>query len=128
MTSAGHLGDGAAVVADQVHVLVLVRRVGRRAVPEVGVADQPQPFEQVQAAVHRGDVHRRRRPLDLRADLLGRRVAELPDGVEHELALRGHPQPALVQRAAQRRRPAGPGLLPGRPNPHAPVRSPRPRW
>ena len=104
---AGHLGDGAAVVAHEVHVLVLVRGVGRGAVPEVRVAHQPQAFEQVQAAVHRGDVHRRCRPLDLRADLLGGRVAELADGVEHELALRRHPQPALVQGAAQRRRPAG---------------------
>ena len=103
MTSGGDLGDGAAAVADQVHVLVLVHRVVRRAVPEVGVAHQPQPFEQVQAAVDRGDVHRRGLALHLRADLLGGRVAEGADGVEHELALRCHPQPAFVQRAAERR-------------------------
>ena len=98
----GDLGDRAAAVAHQVDVLVLVHRVVRGAVPEMGVPHQPQPFEQVQAAVHRGDVHRRGLLLHLGADLLGCRMAEGADGIEHELALRRHPQTAFVQRAAQR--------------------------
>ena len=57
----GDLGDRAAAVADQVHVLVLLLGVGRRAVPEVRVPHQADPLQQVQRAVDGGDVHRRRR-------------------------------------------------------------------
>ena len=46
-----------AVPADQVHVVVAVGEVvGRRAVPEVGVADQAQLLQQLQRPVDGGDV------------------------------------------------------------------------
>jgi len=88
---------------DQVDVLVLVGRVGGRAVAEVGVVDQTDAVEQVERAVDRGDVDRGRGLLHLRADLLGGGVAERAHRVEHELPLRRHPQAALVQRVPQRR-------------------------
>jgi len=98
----GHFHDDPALVADQVDVLVLTGRVGGRAVAEVGVAHEADAVEQVERAVDRRDVHRRGRALDLHADLLRRRVVEGPHSVQHELALRCHPQAALVQRVPQR--------------------------
>ena len=109
----GDLGHPPAGVAHQVHVLVLLRGVGGRAVPEVGVADQADPLEQVERAVDRGDVHRRCRGLHVGADPLRGGVPERAHGVEHQLPLRGHPEPALVQRAAQRHR-SGPRARRGR--------------
>ena len=89
--------DAAADVAHQVHVLVLVDRVARRAVAQVGVPHEPEPVEQVERAVDRGDVDRRRRLLDALSDLFGRRVLQRPDRVQHELALRRHAQTPPVQ-------------------------------
>jgi len=95
------LDDRPAPVADQVDVLVLVLGVARGAVAEVGVPDQSDPLHQVERPVHGGDVDGGRGPLHAGADLLRGGVPELADGVEHELPLGGHPQPALVQRRAQ---------------------------
>src|ERR1700759_252629 len=51
------LGDLPAAPADQVHVVgVLGQVVGGGAVPEVGVADHAQLFQQLQRAVDGGDV------------------------------------------------------------------------
>ena len=95
------LVDRAAVMTDQVDVLVLGRRVRRRAVPEMGVLHDAELLQQVQRAVDRGDVHRGRRLLHPRTDGFRRRVAELDDRVEHQLALRGHAQATAVQRLPQ---------------------------
>ena len=51
--------DRAAGVTHDVHVLVLDRTVGRRAVPEVGVPDEAEFLEHLEVAVDRGDVDAR---------------------------------------------------------------------
>jgi len=97
----GQLGDLAAAVTHQVQVLVFLRGVGRCAVAEMGVADEPDAVEQVECAVDRGDVDRGCRALHLHADLLRRGVVQRAHGVEHELALGGHPHPALMAMSEQ---------------------------
>ena len=81
------------------------------AVAEVGVAQQAEFFEQLDRAVDRGQVD----VGDGRADLFRRRVLEGAHRVEHLLALRRHPQAALVQalrRGRPRRRSARPDTDP----------------
>jgi len=97
----GHFVDIPAVVAHQMHVLMRLGGVARRAVPEMGMPDEIETFEQVQRAVDRGDVDGGGIALDVRADPLWGGVHELVYGVEHELALGGHPHPPVVQRSAQ---------------------------
>ena len=82
--------DGSAVVADDVHVVVLGRTVRGCTVIEVGVPDHPDLLEQFEGAVHG-------RQVDLGdgvGDLLRGRVPERADGAEHAFALRRHAQPA----------------------------------
>jgi len=98
----GRLSDRATPVTHQVNVLVVVRRVAGCPVPEVGVPDHAKPFKQIKRAVDGRDVHRRSEPLYSDADLLRRRVPELTHRIQHQLPLRCHPQPTLVQGAAQR--------------------------
>ena len=65
--------------------------------PQMGVLDQAELLEQLQGAVHRGDV-------DLRAglsDLVRRRVAEVADRGQHLQALRRDPQAASAQPGRQ---------------------------
>ncbi len=93
----GNLEDLAASVAHQVHVLMRLGGVARRTVPEVGVSDQFEALQQVERAVDGGDVDCRCDSLDVFANPLRGGVLQLPHRVEHELALRGHPHPPLVQ-------------------------------
>ena len=100
-TPGGDLLDRAAVAADQVHVVVVGGdRVGRGAVPEVGVADQAELLEQLEGPVDGRDVDPGRRLAHRRDDLVRRGVAELADGLEHQLPLRR--QPVAAARAARR--------------------------
>lgn len=89
-------------VANQMHMFVVTRRIGRRAVTEMRVVDQTQLLQQVQRPVHGGDVDGWRDPLDALADLLGGGMPKLTHGVEDQLALRRHAQSLGVQRAPQR--------------------------
>lgn len=93
--------EPAAPFADQMQVFVLVRGVRRCALPDLGVPQQSELFEQVERPVHGRDVDRRRRLLYGATHAFRGRVAELPHGIEYQLALRGHPQSVLVKRAAQ---------------------------
>ena len=87
-----------AVPADQVDVVVPVGEVvRRRAVPEMGMADQPELLQQLQRPVDGGDVDPRRRPPHLHEDVVGGRVLKGVHGFEHELALRRQPVAALPQ-------------------------------
>lgn len=87
----------AAVVADDVDVLVLGGAVARSAVAEVGVGDQAEALEQLYGAVDRGHVHIG----EAGRDLLRGGVTQRAHGIEHALALRGHAQPARPQRVGQ---------------------------
>ena len=69
-----------------VHVLIGDRE-RRRPVPEVGVPDEPQLFEQVQRAVHGRDVHPDCFELDRGQDLM----TNLRDRLQDELTLRRQP-------------------------------------
>ena len=83
-------------------VLLLARRVvGRRAVRQVGMRDQPELFEQFQRAVDGGDVDAGGGLAHLAVHLLRRGVPELVDRLEHELALRGQPQATGAQHLAR---------------------------
>ena len=90
------LDDVRAVPADEVDVVMAVRQVVRRgAVPEVGMADQPELLQELQGPVDGGDVHARRRPAHLAEDVVGRRVLQLVHGLQNELALRRQPVATL---------------------------------
>lgn len=98
----GRVDDGAAGVADDVHVIVVGRAVGRRAVTEVGVPHQADLLEQFEVSVDRRDVDSG----DCIADLLRRRMPQPAYRVENLLALRGHAQPARAQRRGEVDRPS----------------------
>jgi 4-amino-4-deoxychorismate lyase len=97
-----HLGrdlrDTAAGPADEVRVLLLADRVvGGRAVREVRVGHQPELFEQFQCPVNCGDVDPGRSLGHLRVYLVRRCVAEPVYGIEHQLTLRGQPEPSRAK-------------------------------
>ncbi len=99
------LDDRAAGAADQVHVLGVGGQViAVRAVPEMGVGDQPDLLEQLQGPVNGGKVESDSRLLDLGVYLLRGGVLEPGDCLEDELALRCHPVPAGPQRVIPRPR------------------------
>src|SRR2546421_3363831 len=92
------LQHGAAVPADQMHVVVPVGQVVRgRAVPQMRVADQPQLLKQLQRAVDGRDVDAARGTPHLAEDVVGGGVFQGIDGFEHQLALRRQPVAALTQ-------------------------------
>lgn len=93
----------AALMADEVHVLVVASRVRRRAVPDVCVPHQPEVFQQVKRPVNGGDVDRRGRLLDAFAHLFRCGVFQRHDRVQHELTLGRHPHAAFVQGGLERR-------------------------
>src|SRR6185437_758775 len=116
------LGDPAALRADQVHVCGLGRQVvARRPMPEMGMRDQAELFEQLQRPVDGGDVHPAGGLLDVGADLLGSGVLQLGHRLQHQLALWGDPVAArpqfLIPRLDHARR-----LTP----PHPPFSPPQP--
>lgn len=89
--------DGPARMADDMDVLVLGRPVGRCAVTEVRVPDEPDLLEQFERAVDGRDVD----VVDRLADLLGSCVAEGAHRSQHLLALRRHAQAAGPQARGQ---------------------------
>jgi hypothetical protein len=93
----GGVDDRAAVMAHDVDVIVLGRAVGRRAVVEVGVPHQTELLEQLQGAVHGGQVDLGRGV----RDLFGCGVTHRTHGAEHAFALRGDPQATGVQGLGQ---------------------------
>lgn len=84
-----------------VYVLVGASRVARSAVPEVGVPHQLETLQEIEGPIDGRDVHGRGAALHVGADLPRGGAAQLPDSVEHELALRRHPQAVLAQRPLQ---------------------------
>ena len=64
---------------------------------QVGVLDEAEFLEQLQGPIDRGDVDAGHGL----AQLLGRGMAQLAHGRQHELALWRHPQSALVQSHGQ---------------------------
>lgn len=99
---ARHLVHSAASMADQVNVLVFVRGVGRRTVPEMGVPHQIHLLEQVERAVDRGDVDRRRGASNVLAHLFWSGVSHAAHRFEDELTLWGAAQAVFVQGPLQR--------------------------
>ena len=99
--------DLTAGLADDVHVRVLGRVVDRRALAQVGVPDQPEPFQQLEVPVDRGGVRRGAVRTGLVAqpgvDLLGGAVLQRGDRGQHPLALVGQPQPPGPQLRGERR-------------------------
>ena len=71
--------------------------VGRSAVAQVRVLDEPDLLEQLQRAVDRRDVHARRAFDDPGMDVLGRCVTEIGHRFEDELTLGGQPEAARSQ-------------------------------
>ena len=84
-------------VADDVHVVVVGRAVGRRAVAEVRVLDQPDLLEHVEGAVDGGEVD----AVDGLRQFVRGAVAQPPHGGVDLLALRCHPQTAAAQPGRQ---------------------------
>ena len=80
------IDDVAAVVADDVDVVVLRGTVCRCAVVQMGVPHHPDLLEELQRAVDGRQVD----VLDGVEDLFGRGVSEFADSDEHPLALSGH--------------------------------------
>lgn len=99
------LNDRAATAADEVDVL----RIGRevipvRPMPEMGVRDQADLFQQLEGSVNGGEIDSHCLLPDLGVDLLGSSVLERRDSLEDELALRGNPVTAGPQRVIPRLR------------------------
>lgn len=76
----------AAVVADDMDVVVLGGTVCRCAMVQMGVPHHPDLLEELERAVDRRQVD----IIDGVEDLFGRGVAEMADSCEHALALSGH--------------------------------------
>lgn len=89
--------DRAAVVAHDVHMVVLGGPVSRCTVVKVGVPHEPEFLEQFERAVHGRQVDLGRRI----GDLLRGGMPHRAHGDEHPLALRGDPQSAGVQSFGQ---------------------------
>jgi hypothetical protein len=66
----GYLDHGAAALADQMQVAVVGELVDGPAVPEMHVRDNAQPFECVEGAVDRRQVHIRVARLHVRGQIL----------------------------------------------------------
>jgi len=103
----GHVHHSPAEMTDHVDVLIVGGPERRRAMTQVGVAHEAEVLEQLQRAIHGGDV-------DVRhgiADLLGGRMAQRANRVEDLLALVGHAQAARPQPLGQLVMTAHPSML-----------------
>ena len=93
----GCIEHPAALVTHHVDVVVLDRSIRRRAMPEVGMPNEPDRLEELESPVHRGEVDLRHRF----ADLLRGGVAQLAHRAQHQVALRRHAQAPGVQLCGQ---------------------------